>query len=410
MCPRKWAFIKIDGLEAPPNAAAALGLRVHDVLELFLGEGEDIDTDTEEGQIAFPGVRLLPVPRYPGMRLEGWFAIQFGAAAYVGYKDVEIIRAGERPQVKDHKTTRSFTWMKTQKELLRDVQAGLYAADSMIKTGWSEVELEWIYYRTEGSRQAKPVQVTINREQVSRILTGVDETAREMIAIKESGVSAIDVTPDYSGCSKFGGCPFRGKQCKVSGSKLLRALFTQKGEETARMSGKTESFLSGLKDRKKKRSGGKGKSESKKAKERKVDVEDVEEAQQVNPGEREEAQQPPPPNPKKVGNEWIQPVWNPDAWEWEYPEGTEKAEKAEKAAKKKNKKGEKGKKSKSPKDILDRSKKKQEEPEDIEEEGDEEESGLPEERIAGSSTEFLDDLLDDLAERVAQRVAEKLSE
>jgi len=329
VCNRKWALLKIDGEESVSSEAAALGNRVHDILEDYLRDGIDIDTDTVEGQIAFPGIKFLPLPGTPGMRLEGWFAIQFGVAAYVGYKDIEIIRPGERPQVKDHKTTKDFKWKKSKKELLRDTQAGIYAADAMLSTGFQypEVDLEWIYYKTKGSRKADRVKATISQAQVNRILTEADETAREMIAIKKKGIGGMEVTPNYSGCSKFGGCQFRNTKCKVTGSSVLSAIFAHKGEEKARMSNKTESFLAGLKKKK-----NKGGSSAKAARE--IDVKSVDKARKVNPPERDTAKPPPSPAPKKVGEKYIQPTWNEAEWKWEFP----KEEKTEK----KGKKGKKG--------------------------------------------------------------------
>lgn len=408
-CPRKWAFIKIDRIEAPQNEAAALGGRVHDILEDFVGKGIEIDFDTEEGQIIQPGLKLLPIPGTPGLSLEGWFSIQFGAAAYVGYKDIQIISpTGDRPQVKDYKTTGSFTWKKSPKELLEDIQAGIYAADAMVKTGWEEVDLEWIYFRTKGGRKAEPTAVRIYRPHVNKILTRIDGIAQEMIEIREKGLRALEVRPDYSGCSKFGGCPFRDKECpKISSTKKLTAMIAHKSEESARMkdAAKTNKFLADLKARNKARGGGTPEREKKKARE--IDVKNVTEANKVNPPERDTARQPPPPDPKNVGGKWIQPVWDEAAWEWLFPEGTDKAEKAAAKAAEKSKTGKGMSKAA---ELLAKRKGATKAVEEIEEEPPAEEVEEEEElALTPEDRDELANLLDGFANLIADKIAARLN-
>lgn len=250
LCNRKWAFEKIDNIKGKENKYAALGGRVHSVLDKYLEKAIPIDVDTAEGRIAFPGIKHLPFPKMPGMRIEKWFAIKFGVAAYVGLLDVELVLPGKIPLVLDHKTTRSWTWKKTSEELKKDKQAGVYSAYLMAKTGSEYVDLKWVYYKTEGKPKSEVVENRLNREEVSKTLTRVNNTARKIIHVIQTCKKAMDVTPNYASCSAFGGCSFRESHCKPKPAQVLKAIITQKITESRRSSGSIDKFISDLESRK----------------------------------------------------------------------------------------------------------------------------------------------------------------
>lgn len=316
LCNRKWAFEKIDKLEGKENVFAELGQRVHDVLEKYLEKAVPIDRTTKEGKIAFPGLVHLPMPKTKGMRVEKWFAIKFGVAAYRGLKDVEIIVDGKEPIIIDHKSTRNFRWKKSKKELLVNLQAGIYAADTMKKTGWKTVILKWVYYATEGKPKAEPVPVRITEAQVEEILTRADEIAQRMVQTLQTRRRALDVYPNFSACEAYGGCGYK-EHCVRKPSSVLRSIMAQKREEN--MGSSTSEFLANLKNR----NASKKTSEETKAKPS-VKLKDAETVK-INPPEREETEQPRPPSPKKINGKWENAVWDDAAWAWVYP--SEEAEK-----------------------------------------------------------------------------------
>lgn len=323
LCNRKWAFEKIDKIEGKPNAAAELGQRVHDVLEGYLDKGIPIDRNTKEGKIAFPGLKHLPLPRTPGMRVEKWFVVKFGIAAYRGLKDVEIIVASKEPIVIDHKSTRNFRWKKTKQQLLTNLQAGIYAADAMVKTGWKTVILKWVYYKTEGKPLAEPVPVRINQKQVEEILSYADDIAHQMVEVLLTKKRALDVYPNFNSCEAFGGCGYK-EHCKRTPSSVLKSIMAQKRIEND-VTETTNKFLADLRTR---NANKKNKDEAK-AKPS-VKLEEVESVK-VNPPERDTATQPRPPSPKQIGGKWITPVWDEAEWQWFFP-GEAEAEKEAKAA------------------------------------------------------------------------------
>lgn len=324
LCNRKWAFEKIDKIEGKQNAAAELGQRVHDVLERYLKKGIAIDRNTKEGKIAFPGLKHLPLPRTPGMKVEEWFVVKFGIAAYRGLKDVEIIVASKEPIIIDHKSTRNFRWKKTKQQLLTNLQAGIYAADAMAKTGWKTVILKWVYYKTEGKPLAEPVPVRINQKQVEEIISNADDIAHQMVEVLLTKKRALDVYPNFNSCEAFGGCSYK-EHCKRTPSSVLKSIMAQKRIENDVSGTTANKFLEDLKNR----NALKKNKEEAKAKPS-VKLEDVETVK-VNPPEREQAEQPRPPSAKQIGGKWITPEWDEAEWKWFFP-GEAEAEKASKVA------------------------------------------------------------------------------
>lgn len=247
-CPRKWAYLKIDGIEDPGTEASQLGTEVHDELEAYLEQGKPVGMGLA-GQIAMSGLRHLPPPRFPGMSVEAWFHVKIGShrgkrgvgAYYRGLKDVEI-RKGWRnvgiPFVSDHKTTKNFMWQKTAQDLtggvsgVGDTQAGVYAYDTMLKTKASVVDLQWTYMRTTGAPASEPTICQITREQVDRIISELALTTAEMIRTKDEHPTAVTVVQDPTGCSAFGGCPYQSL-CNLTPREKMKALMTQSKKEAS---------------------------------------------------------------------------------------------------------------------------------------------------------------------------------
>ena len=322
LCPRKWAFEKIDKLEREPNEFAELGDRVHTVLEKYLKYGKTIDTSTREGKIAFPGLKHLPLPRSKGMRVEEWFVLKFGVAVYRGLKDVEIILKDKIPKVMDHKSTRNFKWKKSQQELKTNLQAGIYAADCMVKTGIDLVEEEWIYYKTEGKPKAEPVKIQMTQELVEDVLTRANTIAVRMVDTIKKHKRALDVIPNYTACNAYGGCAFRDK-CKPTPSKILKSIMAQKKEENMRDT--SSAFLEDLRNRNNK------KKSAKEQAEKKIKLSEVESIP-VNPPERETVKRPRPPAAKEVNGEWESPIWDEVEFQWVFPGEQKEAKKKKKSA------------------------------------------------------------------------------
>jgi RecB family exonuclease len=307
-CPRKWAWDRIDGVAQPKNESLELGTAVHNELEQYLKHGTPINKETRAGQIAMAAIPHLPIPKTAGMSIEQWFAVDYKGFRFRGKKDVEFIRSTP-PKVMDHKTTKALVWAKTPDSLQTDVQAALYAADLMSKSGSSIVDLQWTYLTTSGTPQCEPVLATITEDQVVEVMDSVHETALNLRFVGENFTTALDVPHNASSCEAYGGCPYK-EHCNLSPEEKARAIMSAKT---------TESLLAELRAKK-----------AAKADQRLAEAKATPE-QQVNPPEAT-SEQPPPPAAKKIGGVWVQPQWDVNQGGWYFP--GEKAEEKPKVAEK----------------------------------------------------------------------------
>lgn len=240
-CPRKWAWQKLDGLNDPPNEAAALGIELHDQQEKWLKEGRPLNLLLPSGPIAMAGLHLLPMPKSPGLDVEKEFTIVIGGHNFRGYKDYEVYWPGYLPKVGDHKSSKDFRWALTagydppehgqeDRRLRTDKQACLYAAETMWRTGLEACEVEWVYYRTTGAPKAEAVRVILTRADVEPVLERMVKSCDTMTALLDMaatrGLRAMDIPPNPRACDKYGGCKFRNL-CNLSPVQRMTSIMTQ---------------------------------------------------------------------------------------------------------------------------------------------------------------------------------------
>jgi hypothetical protein len=233
LCPRKWAFVYIENKRPPPNDSAALGSRVHAILEKWLKDGTAPDTWTSEGEIAASGLHFLPAPRTPTLVTEEEFRFTSRRAWYTGSKDFRYRDADGLLHVGDHKTTKAFTWAKTPDEIVCHAQALIYAVDEFHKNPNDDrLSLDWIYYRTTGARKAEPRFQIVSRDTVAEMFfEHVDPVAGEITRLHHEvpvGASALDFAPDFRACDAFGGCAFLSI-CNPTPTQRVQATMTQAG-------------------------------------------------------------------------------------------------------------------------------------------------------------------------------------
>lgn len=233
LCPRKWAFVYIEDKRPPPNDSAALGSRVHAILEKWLKEGAAPDMLTLEGDIAASGLHLLPPPRTPTLVTEEQFRFTSQRAWYTGFKDFRYRDATGLLHVGDHKTTKSFTWAKTLDEILCHSQALIYSVDEFFKNPNDDrISLDWIYYRTTGARKAEPRSQIVSKDTVAEMFfEHVDPVAGEITKLHHEvppGTSALEFAPNFSACEAFGGCAFLSI-CNPTPTQRMQATMTQAG-------------------------------------------------------------------------------------------------------------------------------------------------------------------------------------
>jgi hypothetical protein len=232
LCPRKWAFGYIEGRRLPPNESAALGTRVHAILEKWLKEGAAPDLLTNEGEIAASGLHFLPPPRTPTLVTEEKFSFTSQRAWYTGFKDFRYRDANGLLHVGDHKTTKAFTWAKTLDEILCHPQALVYAVDEFFRNPNDDrLALDWIYYKTTGSRKAELRSQIVTKDVVAEMFfEHVDPVAGHITQMHDAppGTSALEFPPDFRACDAFGGCAFLSI-CNPTPTQRVQATMTQAG-------------------------------------------------------------------------------------------------------------------------------------------------------------------------------------
>lgn len=233
LCQRRWAFIYLENRRGPANDAAALGTRVHVILEKWLRDGTAPDTWTPEGEIAASGLHLLPPPKTPTLVTEEEFRFTSRRAWFMGYKDFRYRDANGLLHVGDHKTTKAFTWAKSLDEILCHSQALIYSVDEFFRNpNDTHLSLDWIYYKTTGSRKAELRSQIVTKETVAEMFfEHVDPVAGEITRLHNEtppGASALDFTPDFRACDAFGGCAFLSI-CNPTPTQRVQATMTQAG-------------------------------------------------------------------------------------------------------------------------------------------------------------------------------------
>jgi hypothetical protein len=212
----------------PRQRAAALGVAVHAVNEAWHLR-RPIDWRGLPGEIALSGAHFMPhpdealdvyvesgignVPLPPRDGDGPTTALEVHGIRWVGYRDLLVLpsakaaaRLGVLPHwlLVDYKTTANITrYALTPAELVRDVQANLYALDVCEGFALGAVQARWIYYETKRVRRAHPVDVVLRRDDALEVMRAPAELARELDAI--SDVASAPKNP--AACGDYGGCP-----------------------------------------------------------------------------------------------------------------------------------------------------------------------------------------------------------
>jgi hypothetical protein len=274
LCPRKWAFGKLENLPAPPNKYAERGLNVHHVLEEWQRDGKPVDLSSEAGKIASAGLKFLPQPGTHATEYK--FVFDTGRAVYHGLMDLRGEPTFPIQSIWDHKTTSSFDWMKTAEVLRKDPQANIYAMAVIYEAerlglklgaGFERIEQNWVYYLANpSSPKSRKVQLHIVRDENSRMpvrttevqkahfgvmtlaelyerFEEIEATSQEILALYREKPKALDVTYNVTACSAFGGCPYKGTACVLSLKERIESMEAQTEAKTLTLAEKIRAKL-----------------------------------------------------------------------------------------------------------------------------------------------------------------------
>lgn len=251
-CTRKYALRYIAKIESPSTPSQEIGKEVDDEqLQPYLTKGREFD-DRVSGEIAASGLAHLPKPGTEGLEVQKHFILPSpsGLFKWQGYLDlwlpfrgapgfekVDYDRRGALiPIVGDFKTTKSFDWAKDEDDLAVDVQAQLYATWAMWERKAREVDLLWLYLRTQGARKAQATCLRVSGEHVYEQFLAIDKTGQEIAALRSSAPEegtetakefALSLEPNPEACSNFGGCQYR-HICNLSPCDYIDSIDTPK--------------------------------------------------------------------------------------------------------------------------------------------------------------------------------------
>lgn len=230
-CPRKWGWQYVDGIKSPPNRYAQFGLELHAYAEKYLRDFIAPNGLDPAGAALVAGIEHLPAPttlNTPGLEVEQEFQLTVSGIKYRGFIDATW-PANEQgiPVVLDHKSTSDLKWAKTEEELLENVQAMLYAKQTMHRHRTDRVELRWVYYARKRP-QSKCVSLVVFQPHVDDQIRRINEVAREILEIKQdSGLTARDLPPDVTACEAYGGCPHKDR-CNLSPVERMNSFMATK--------------------------------------------------------------------------------------------------------------------------------------------------------------------------------------
>lgn len=237
LCPRKWAYNKIDRIPQAQSEAAAFGEAAHKYREDWLIHGIPPSSDDKAGRLARVGMEHLPPPGLAQVEVKLELFQQLGdkTLGITGRIDFFVPNQEEGkvfgeygiPLVGDHKTSSGEQWVKTAEKLKGgDPQAAIYGAWAIANTRAEAVDLHWSYMIKASSPRQLQVKTRMSALEVVEQYNKVLDDAKQMLAYKEQQVSAKDVEPNPKACEAFGGCPYRDI-CPITNQEKIGAIMAQ---------------------------------------------------------------------------------------------------------------------------------------------------------------------------------------
>ncbi len=226
LCNRKWAWRWLEHVRAPPNKFAQLGIDTHGPLEKWLKFGWVPQGPGKPAQLAQALIPLLPPPQAvdwlhnKNVERDELLIVDDGQGVVLFIIKVDLFMPAEvswdgvvRPRTYDHKTSKDpWQWAPKPHEIHFDPQAALYAAWTIVKTGLTEIDLQWNYVKTIGKADTHPVRATVTDEMITPRMQQNLVTGRAIKHHLANTKRALDVAPDFRACDEYGGCPYKGKE------------------------------------------------------------------------------------------------------------------------------------------------------------------------------------------------------
>ncbi len=239
-CNRKWGIEKLLGIKPPPKASAELGKEMHGVAENYHDTGKSPDRLTKAGAMFVSGLPWVAPPKSgtAEQRINFFMdGVQF--LGFIDYRGKNV--PGWDPEARvtrDYKTSSApdkYGLFATNKDyahlaalggsdeeirkriFLSHPQPVIYATFDVMDTGDDVANLDWLYFWSKGKERAKPNRVVLRRAELEDVFEKVVLTpSKQIVRLKMAPPPIEDLEPNPAVCNKYGGCPFSGKECKLS--------------------------------------------------------------------------------------------------------------------------------------------------------------------------------------------------
>ena len=229
-CLRKWGWKYPGNQRTDAGPGAALGTRVHKVLEDYLDHGGELPFSSpdplvrEAAYILAPGLEHFPKPGTPTLKAEREFRFEIDIPGtdlplrFTGKIDASTCQPGQTVEVFDLKTSKDIPqYHKSAEVLAEDPQALLYAFWAMLEWGVDEVKCTWVYVATKGKKYAKAVSILLTSAHVMPRIEALFPLLIHARIVLQRSLLPVVLPPDTSHCNAFGGCPYIGQCEKVDG-------------------------------------------------------------------------------------------------------------------------------------------------------------------------------------------------
>lgn len=232
LCPRRWWFTRVGGLEDPGGDAADKGKASHDRIERYLKTGVNTLVGFELHMM-----RFMPPVMHPGVGAEMPVALKIAGVPLVGkidafnatdeWVDNEGINhpmPDDQVEVVDWKTTSSLKWAKTAEQLKKTVQMVVYGLIAFDLLSWLKTVRLSHGIGVRGSSTALKVSSVATKKELDDF--AATNIIPSVISMKQrAGEKTFNtVEPNYESCYAFHKpCPFLS-HCKPSALSAFKAM------------------------------------------------------------------------------------------------------------------------------------------------------------------------------------------
>jgi hypothetical protein len=235
MCARKWVLSSVYGLRQPSTSAQELGTAIHAEVEHYFETGEIRKSPYEKLVRAL--IEHMPA-RSPEVEIEEWIEVPTYEGGPVMRGRGDVLKASpDLPHVFDAKTTSDVRrYGKKEHELADHGQLNVYGQAVLNRFPQAEkVGLTLVHVQTRGRPHTHAPTIYATREEVRTRYEKTLKRVRLMMKWIAQGVPAyLEVSPDTSSCSAYGGCEYQGvcgEGGRLSLIKLRRGTLHRKIQE-----------------------------------------------------------------------------------------------------------------------------------------------------------------------------------